>query len=143
LHDGGDLPHEWLRVPVPIDDESLHLDWLSDEVLEGLLFEARQTAGYSKRCLTRSWDTMKTEKHIIRFAANGSGGCWDTYSLWMPTSSTTAPGAISSEPARSNRPIPAEESRSLPDVPPLSSSFTQQRASPDVGLASFFPLGYS
>ncbi|MFC2030133.1 hypothetical protein ACFLWA_05330 [Chloroflexota bacterium] len=71
LHEGGDLPHEWLNVHTSSNDEALRLDWLSDEVLEGVLFEARQVAGYSKHCLTRSWDTMQTEKHIIRFAANG------------------------------------------------------------------------
>ena len=58
LHEGGDpsgqaLSHEWLNVPTPGDDETLRLDWLSDEVLEGVLFEARQASGYSKRCLSR------------------------------------------------------------------------------------------
>jgi hypothetical protein len=38
-HDGGDLPHEWLVPSTPTDDGTLRLDWLSDEVLEGVLFE--------------------------------------------------------------------------------------------------------
>ena len=41
LDDGGDLPHEWL-IPSTSTDDTLRLDWLSDEVLEGVLFEARQ-----------------------------------------------------------------------------------------------------
>jgi len=71
MHDDGDLPHEWLAPSTPIDDETLRLDWLSDEVLEGALFEARQTAGFSQRQLTRYWDTIQTDKRIIRLAANG------------------------------------------------------------------------
>jgi len=53
LRDGGDpsglapLRHEWLTVRTPTDGEAVRLDWLSDEVLEGVLFEARQAAGYS------------------------------------------------------------------------------------------------
>ena len=78
LHDGGDLPHEWL-VPSTPTDGTLRLDWLSDacpdqqvgEVLEGALFEARVTAGYPKRCLSRFQDTLQTDKCIIRLAANG------------------------------------------------------------------------
>jgi hypothetical protein len=54
LHDGGDLPHEWLALTAPGDDEALRLDWLSDEVLEGLLYEARVAAGFSNRCLSRT-----------------------------------------------------------------------------------------
>ena len=71
LHDGGDLPHEWLAPSVPTDDDTLRLDWLSDEVLEGALFEARVAAGYSNRCLSRFQDTLQTDKRIIRLAANG------------------------------------------------------------------------
>ena len=71
LHDGGDLPHEWLAPPMLTDDDTLRLDWLSDEVLEGVLFEARQAAGFSQRQLTRYWDTIQTDKRIIRLAANG------------------------------------------------------------------------
>ena len=37
LHDGGDLPHEWLVPSTSADDGTLCLDWLSDEVLEGVL----------------------------------------------------------------------------------------------------------
>ena len=71
LHDGGDLGHEWLALCTPSDDDTLRLDWLSDEVLEGVLFEARQAAGFSQRQLKRYWDTIQTDKRIIRLAANG------------------------------------------------------------------------
>jgi hypothetical protein len=76
MHDGGDLPHEWLAPATPIDDDTLRLDWLSDEVLEGVLLEARQAAGFSEYQLTRYWDTLETDKVllcnlIIRLAANG------------------------------------------------------------------------
>ena len=33
--------------------------------------EARVAAGYSSRCLSRTQDTIKTDKRIIRLAANG------------------------------------------------------------------------
>jgi DNA-directed RNA polymerase specialized sigma24 family protein len=69
--DGGDLPHEWLTPSTPTDDGTLRLDWLSDEVLEGVLFEARQASGFSKRDLTRTWNTLQTDKRVIRLAANG------------------------------------------------------------------------
>lgn len=46
------------------------MDWLSDEVLEGVLFEARLATGYSNCSLTRHWDTVQTDKRIIRLAAN-------------------------------------------------------------------------
>jgi hypothetical protein len=62
LHDGGDLPHEWLAPSTSTDDDTLRLNWLSDEVLEGVLFEARQAAGFSQRMLTRYWDTIQTGK---------------------------------------------------------------------------------
>jgi DNA-directed RNA polymerase specialized sigma24 family protein len=71
LHDDGELPHEWLTPDTPADDDTLRLDWLSDEVLEGVLFEARQAAGFSQSQLKRYWDTMQTDKRIIRLAANG------------------------------------------------------------------------
>jgi DNA-binding CsgD family transcriptional regulator len=71
LHDGGDMPHEWLIPSTATDDEALRLDWLSDEVLEGVLFEARQAAGFSQRMLARYWDTIQTDKRVIRLAANG------------------------------------------------------------------------
>jgi DNA-directed RNA polymerase specialized sigma24 family protein len=71
VHDGGDLPHEWLIPSTSTDDGTLRLDWLFDEVLEGVLFEARQAAGFSKRDLTRTWNTLQTDKRIIRLAANG------------------------------------------------------------------------
>jgi DNA-binding CsgD family transcriptional regulator len=71
VHNGGDLPHEWLAPATPADDDTLRLDWLSDEVLEGVLFEARQAAGFSQRQLTRYWDTIQTDKRVIRLAANG------------------------------------------------------------------------
>ena len=71
LHDGGDPPHEWLTPSTSTDDDTLRLDWLSDEVLEGVLLEARQAAGFSQYQLTRYWDTLQTEKRIIRLAANG------------------------------------------------------------------------
>ncbi|MEJ2737341.1 MAG: hypothetical protein P8189_27925 [Anaerolineae bacterium] len=71
LHDGGDSPHEWLAPSTLTDDDTLRLDWLSDEVLEGVLFEARVAAGFSNRCLSRTRDTIQTDKRIIRLAANG------------------------------------------------------------------------
>ena len=71
LHGGGDLPHEWLKIRTPTGDEALRLDWLSDEVLEAVLFEARRAAGHSKRSLSCYWDTLQTDKRIIRLAANG------------------------------------------------------------------------
>ena len=71
LHDGGELPNEWLASSSLTDDDTLRLDWLSDEVLEGVLFEARVAAGYSKRCLSRTQHTVQTDKRIIRLAANG------------------------------------------------------------------------
>jgi hypothetical protein len=71
LTDDGGLPHEWLSIPVPSEDKSLRLDWLSDEVLEGVLCEARLAAGYPDGRLTRFWDTIQKEKRIIRLAANG------------------------------------------------------------------------
>lgn len=71
LHDGGDLPHERLAPPAPADNEPLHLDWLSDEILESVLLEARLVAGFSQYHLTRCWDTIQTDKRIVRLAANG------------------------------------------------------------------------
>ena len=71
LHDGGDPPHGWLAPSTLTDNDTLHLDWLSDEVLEGVLLEARQAAGFSQYQLTRYWDTLQTDKRIIRLAANG------------------------------------------------------------------------
>jgi hypothetical protein len=47
LHDGDDLPHEWLAPPTTTDDNTQRLDWLADEVLEGALLEAHLAAGYS------------------------------------------------------------------------------------------------
>jgi len=70
LHDDGDLPHEWLATPAAGDDARC-IDWLSDEVLEGVLFEARQAAGFCQRQMTRYWDTIRTDKRIIRLAARG------------------------------------------------------------------------
>jgi hypothetical protein len=65
-------------LPNP-DDDTLRPDWLSNacpdrqggEVLEGVLFEARQPAGFSQRQLTRYWDTIQTDKRIFRLTANG------------------------------------------------------------------------
>jgi DNA-binding CsgD family transcriptional regulator len=71
LYDGGDSPHEWLALPTPTDHDTLRFDWLSDEVLEGVLFEARVAAGYSNRCLSRTQGTIQKDKEIIRLAANG------------------------------------------------------------------------
>jgi DNA-binding CsgD family transcriptional regulator len=71
LHDGGELPHEWLVPSTPASDDNLRLDWLSDEVLEGVLYEARVADGFSSRCLSRTKHTIKTDKRIIRLAANG------------------------------------------------------------------------
>ena len=71
MHDGGDLPYEWLPGPIPVSDRISRLDWLSDEILEGVLFEARHAAGFSKRQMTRYLDTVQTDKRIIRLAARG------------------------------------------------------------------------
>jgi DNA-directed RNA polymerase specialized sigma24 family protein len=71
MNDGGDPPHEWLPSLVPANDPTLRLDWLSDEVLEGVLFEARRAAGFSKHQMTRYWDTLQADKRIIRLAARG------------------------------------------------------------------------
>jgi DNA-directed RNA polymerase specialized sigma24 family protein len=71
MHDGGDLPHEWLAPSTPVYDDALRLDWLADEVLESALIEARQIAGFSQYQLTRYWDTIQSDKRIIRLAANG------------------------------------------------------------------------
>ena len=71
LHDDGDLPHEWLSTPRRTDDKALRLDWLSDEILEGVLLEARMAAGFSQHQLTRYRDTIQNDKRIIRLAANG------------------------------------------------------------------------
>jgi len=70
LHGGGDPPHEWLVPSTPASDGTQRLDWLSDEALEGVLFEARVAAGYSNRCLSRTQGTIQTDKRIIRLAAN-------------------------------------------------------------------------
>jgi len=70
LSEDGDPPHERLTV-AQSDEPAQRLDWLSDEVLESVLFEARQTAGFSRRQITRYWDTIQKEKRIIRLAANG------------------------------------------------------------------------
>jgi hypothetical protein len=87
LHDGGDLPHEWLTPSTSTDDDTLRLDWLSDacpdrqvgEVLEGVLFEARQAAGFSQRMLTRYWDTIQTDKVLLCSLS----------SAWPPTGTPT------------------------------------------------------
>ncbi len=71
VHDGGSLPHEWIHSSTQSNDQALRLDWLSDEVLEGVLFEARHATGFSKRQMTRYWDTIQTDKWIIRLAARG------------------------------------------------------------------------
>jgi DNA-binding CsgD family transcriptional regulator len=70
LMDGGDPPHEWLVTPATGDDTRT-IDWLSDEVLESVLYEARSAAGYSQRKLTRHWQTIQADKRTIRLAANG------------------------------------------------------------------------
>jgi hypothetical protein len=49
----------------------LRLHWLSNEISEGVLFEARVVAGFSQRQLNRQWDTIQTDKRIVRLAANG------------------------------------------------------------------------
>ena len=64
------FPAEWLVAP-PSGDDARSIDWLSDEVLEGVLYEARCAAGYSQRKLTRHWQTIQTDKQIIRLAASG------------------------------------------------------------------------
>jgi DNA-directed RNA polymerase specialized sigma24 family protein len=70
-YDGGDSPYEWLAPSTLTNDDTLRLNWLSDEVLEGVLFEARVAAGFSNRCLSRTQGTIQTDKQIIRLAANG------------------------------------------------------------------------
>ena len=42
-----DLPHECLAPTASTDDDALRLDWLSDQVLDGVLYEARVAAGFS------------------------------------------------------------------------------------------------
>ena len=64
------FPAEWLVAP-PRGDDTQSIDWLSDEVLEGVLYEARCAAGYSQRKLTRHWQTIQIDKQIIRLAASG------------------------------------------------------------------------
>jgi DNA-directed RNA polymerase specialized sigma24 family protein len=71
LHDGGGLPHEWLAHSTAAGDHTLGIDWLSDEILESTLFEARVAAGYPKHCLSRSQNTLEADKRILRLAANG------------------------------------------------------------------------
>ena len=71
LHDDGDLPHEWVNLLTPADDEPLRLDWLSDGILEGVLFKARHAAGYAhatrlRRYLNRIWDTIQTDRVLLR-----------------------------------------------------------------------------
>lgn len=68
---GGERPHEWLVSSSLSDDDRGRLDWLSDEVLEGVLYEARVAAGFSKRCLSCTQDTIQTDKRIIWLVANG------------------------------------------------------------------------
>ena len=63
-------PAEWLVAPPPGDD-TRSIDWLSDEVLEGALYEARCAAGYSQGKLTRHWRTIQSDKQVIRLAASG------------------------------------------------------------------------
>jgi len=70
IDDKPHFPAEWLVAPTP-DDDAQSIDWLSDEVLEGVLYEARHAAGYSQRKLTRHWQTLQTDKQIIRLAAGG------------------------------------------------------------------------
>lgn len=65
------MPNERLAPTTLPDDEALHLEWRCDEILASVLFEARVGAGSSMRCLTRFWHTLKTDKRIIRLAANG------------------------------------------------------------------------
>ena len=64
------FPAEWL-VASPPGDDTRSIDWLSDEVLEGVLYEARHAAGYSQGKLTRHWQTIQTDKQVIRLAAGG------------------------------------------------------------------------
>ena len=70
IDENSHYPAEWLVAPPPGDD-TRSIDWLSDEVLEGVLYEARCAAGYSQRKLTRHWQTIQTDKQIIRLAASG------------------------------------------------------------------------
>ena len=114
VHDGG-LPHEWLVATQPAHDEPLDLDWLSDEVLEGVLFEARQAAGFSQRMLTRYWDTIQTDKRIIRLAARGHTNASIAELLG------TTEGTIRNRRQRIRRLL---ESLLPPDLPPVEYSRT-------------------
>jgi hypothetical protein len=105
VHDGGSLPHEWLAALHPARDEPLNLDRLSDEVLEGVLFQARQAADFSQRMLTRYWDTIQTDKRIIRLAANGHTNASIAKLLspprWLPNNTpahTHTPGQTDPDP---------------------------------------------
>ena len=70
IDENSHFPAEWL-VASPPGDDTRSIDWLSDEVLEGVLYEARHAAGYSQGKLTRHWQTIQTDKQVIRLAANG------------------------------------------------------------------------
>ena len=70
IDENAHYPAEWL-VAYPPGDDTRSIDWLSDEVLEGALYEARCAAGYSQRKLTRHWQTIQSDKQIVRLAAGG------------------------------------------------------------------------
>lgn len=114
VRDDGDLPHEWLVVPAASNDTRT-TDWLSDEVLEGVLLEARHAAGYSQRKLTRHWETIQTDKRIIRLAARGHTN------ESIATLLGTTEGTIRNRRQRIRRLL---ESLLPPDLPPVEYSRT-------------------
>jgi len=171
-HDGGDLPHEWLALSAPTGDDMVRLDWLSDDVLEGVLFDARLAAGYSKRRLIRFHDTLQTDDGAFaaassawppmgtptpaspsfwapRKARSGTGGsafaaCWNTCSLGTPLSSTTARVATTRELVKSSLPIRAEKSQHRRDqrLPQLF-PFATSRSQSQTGAGFFFVVRFS
>lgn len=115
LHDGGDLPHEWLAVPVRTGDDARSIDWLSDEALEGVLLEARHAAGFSHRQLTRYWETIQKDKQIIRLAAKGHTNASIAHMMG------TTEGTIRNRRQRIRRLL---ESLLQPEAPPVEYSRT-------------------
>lgn len=115
VYDGGNLPDEWLPTAAPAGDEPPRLDWLSDEVLESVLFQARQAAGFTKRALTRTWNTLQTDKKIIRLAA-----CGHTNASIAELLGTTE-GTIQNRRCRIRRLL---ESLLPPELPPVEYSRT-------------------
>jgi hypothetical protein len=133
MHDGGDPPHEWLPNLVQANDPALRLDWLSDEVLEGVLFEARHAAGFSKRHMTRYWDTIQTDKRIIRLAARGHTNASIAQQMG------TTEGTIRNRRQRIRRLL---ENLLPPDAPPVEYSRTGGNQSRAREIQLTYPGGF-